>query len=88
MNWDIKISIEKRSSDYGRENVVTFKFEDAGKVWSKSVDSKHMQDEKQREAILGEMARAATNELVIPKIVHGMLHALVSSALKGDNPLE
>jgi len=88
MKWDLKINIEKMSSDFDKSHRVNFRFENGSQTWSKAIDARSMYDEKERRIILQTIARAATDEFVVPVLVDGMLHALVSAALKGENPLE
>ena len=87
-DWNIEISIEKRSSDFGNSNEVVFSFKNGGQLYSYSIESKQLHDENRRDALLREVARGACDEIITPKLVHMMLNALVTSAIKGENPLE
>lgn len=87
-DWNIEISIESRTSDFGKNNEVIFTFKNRGQIWSKRVDSTQLHDENHRDAILREVARNACDEIIVPKLIHMILNALVTSALKGENPLE
>jgi hypothetical protein len=88
MNGDIKIKIEKRSNDYNRTSELSIVFTCNMQEWKQVVNVEHLQKEDQRKKILTDIARRAAGELIVPMLVHNMLNALVSSALKGENPLE
>ncbi len=88
VDWNIEISIESRSSDYGKAKEIAFIFKNGDQIWNRRLDSKQLHDENSRDAILREVARSACDEIITPKLVHMMLNTLVTSALKGENPLE
>jgi hypothetical protein len=88
MNWNIHIEIEKVRVDFGNEKALNFKFTCGSEIWSRRVESQLMHDEKARDSILIDMARQTSDKFITPKLVHMMLNALVTSALKGENPLE
>ena len=89
VNFDMKIGVEKRMTLDG-DKTVSFRFDmlEGTQRYTKNVDMKLLQNEKQRDAILRNIAREVTDEMIIPKLVHTILNALVTSALQGNNPLE
>ena len=87
-DWNIEISIEKRPPSFGNSNEIIFSFKNGGQLWTKRIDSNQLHDENRRDALLREVARGACDEIITPKLVHMMLNALVTSALRGENPLE
>lgn len=83
---DFGLNIEIRSSDFDPSITFAFGFND--QIWSVNILKTELQNESERMKRLELTIQHAISKLLVPHITTKLLNLLVTSALKGENPLE